>query len=464
MAAVSRPHEAWLTGSTVDALSTALGEPSAVLAARRAAHEAFLELALEPDPLYRKYGYFAGVDLTGVDPLARGAAVAPPAAPPSTVLVVHDASGTRVTMDPALGAAGVRVETLPEMIGAGGLDASGFLSTAEPPADRLAALGTALMNRGLRVALPDDLGVPVRLKDVTVLSRPHEALSVRRSIRLGRGSRLLVSEEVYSTQPVVGVQRLYGSSTDLEVGEGARAAYLTLHAPDTTTVSIYARSASLASSSRLGWVWSGFGGFRTKVRNHSILEGRACELEDLQTFYGLSDQSYDSSIRMTHRGTDTKGQSVTRGVFKDTSRGMSRGLVRIEHEARRTLSFLSEHAMLLSRGTRSDTIPILEILCRDVKATHSSSVAPVDPEKVFYLESRGVAESDAIRMIGEGFLSHVLERAPFADLREVLYPYLAARWEGRSIDWADRERVSLPPLEFRGADAETEWRFDTKLR
>ena len=72
---------------------------------------------------------------------------------------------------------------------------------------------------------------------------------------------------------------------------------------------------------------------------------------------------------------------------------MSRGLVRIEKEARKTISYLSEHAMLLSRGARSDTIPILEILCRDVKATHSSSVAPVDPERIFYLESRGLPES-----------------------------------------------------------------------
>ncbi|EQD30836.1 SUF system FeS cluster assembly, SufBD, partial [mine drainage metagenome] len=53
-------------------------------------------------------------------------------------------------------------------------------------------------------------------------------------------------------------------------------------------------------------------------------------------------------------------------------------------------------------GARSDTIPILEILCRDVKATHSTSVAPVDPDRVFYLESRGHPTSSAVRMIGRG--------------------------------------------------------------
>ncbi|MGI0053464.1 MAG: SufD family Fe-S cluster assembly protein, partial [Thermoplasmata archaeon] len=147
------------------------------------------------------------------------------------------------------------------------------------------------------------------------------------------------------------------------------------------------------------------------------------------------------------------------------SQGVSRGLVRIEKDARKTLSFLSEHAMLLSRGARSDTIPVLEILCRDVKATHSSSVAPVDPEKVFYLASRGIGESDAIRMIGEGFLAHVLDRAPIVDLREHLYPILAARWDGHPVLFTDGPGgPALPPLSAKGANDAAEWRFDAKLR
>jgi Fe-S cluster assembly scaffold protein SufB len=167
---------------------------------------------------------------------------------------------------------------------------------------------------------------------------------------------------------------------------------------------------------------------------------------------------------MTHVATDTHGQSITRGVFRDDSRGMSRGLVRIEHEARRTISFLSEHAMLLSRGARSDTIPILEILCRDVKATHSTSVAPVDPEKVFYLESRGITTSDSIRMIGEGFLSYVLDRAPIARLRDVIYPSLATRWDGHEIAWNSDADPALPVLDVTGTESAPEWRFDAKLR
>ncbi|HEV2428895.1 MAG TPA: SufD family Fe-S cluster assembly protein, partial [Thermoplasmata archaeon] len=432
---------------------------------RERAARSYRELALEPNPLYRKYGYFAGVDLAGIDPRSRGPPVPVSPPDPNTLQVIHDASGTRTHLPEALRSAGVTLATLPEAWRPGGAGPSGFLRGIEDPKDRLTALALATFNRGYRLEIPSDCPKAVSVQEITVLSRPDEALSVRRSIRAGSGAHLLLSEELYSTGGAPPArQNLFASTTDLEVGARARVAQLTLHAPGLRTVSIYDRHATVGPKARLAWVWAGFGGFRTRARNRTFLEGNGSDVSDLQTFYGAGEQAYDSAVDITHIGTDTHGQSITRGVFRDQARGMSRGLVRIEKEARRTISYLSEHAMLLSRGARSDTIPILEILCRDVKATHSSSVAPVDPEKVFYLESRGLPRDEAVRMIGEGFLSHVLERSPIGGLRELAYPFLSARWDGRPIEWREGAYPTLPKLELLGTEAEPDWRFDQKLR
>lgn len=465
MAVVEARPDRWLSAEQVRELSHSLGDTAPMAEARRDAYRAFLEQPIEPDPLYRKYGYFAGVDLSDLEPQRRGARVPEPAAQPETIEVLHDAAGTRVRMPSALRDAGVTIATYPQILqnlpqGGG---AFGLVRGAPPIPDRLTALAVTLTNRAIEVAIPDHTSLPVRLKDVTVLSEPHQALSVHRRIRVGRGSRLLASEEVFTQGRGAG-QRLHGSTTEIEVGDDAQAAFLTVHAPDLETISLSGRQATVGARARMMWTWGGFGGFRTKSRNTTRLPGQGADVEDLQAFYGAGRQAYDSGVRIEHIGTDTHGQSITRGVFRDEARGMSRGLVRIEKDARKTVSFLSEHAMLLSKGARSDTIPILEILCRDVKATHSTSVAPVDPEKVFYLESRGIDQDDAIRMIGEGFLAHVLARAPFADLRDRLYPYLAARWDGRELAWDGAVSPSLPALEFTGAGPGTDWRFDAKLR
>ena len=70
---------------------------------------------------------------------------------------------------------------------------------------------------------------------------------------------------------------------------------------------------------------------------------------------------------------------------------------------------------------------------------------------------------DAIRMIGEGFLAYVHERAPVAGLRDLLYPTLATRWEGRDLSWAPGRFPTLPELDVTGTETAPEWRFDTKL-
>lgn len=462
--AVSAPSPEWISEVEVRDLSRVLGDPAAVRERREASFALFRALPMEPNPLYRQYGYFQGVDLRELKPTDIGPAVTLPPPIPGAVRLVHDASGTRVDIPPGVAGAGVKVRPLSELWKSHDEGTRSFLEGLEAPTDRLSALGLALLNRGYRLEVPDRLAEPLRVQDVTILSRPKQALSVRRDVRVGAEAQVLLTEEVYGAGSPMGGQRLFASSTNLSVGPDAKAVALAIHAPDRDTISIYHRQARVGTDARLAWLWVGLGGGVTKARNTTVLEGNGCNVHDLQTFFGDRSQSYDSAINLTHLGTDTRGESVTRGVFKDQSRGMSRGLVRIEKEARKTLSFISEHAMLLSRGARSDTIPILEILCPDVKATHSTSVAPVDPEKIFYLESRGVPEPDAVQMVSEGFLAHVYDRAPIGGLKDALHPLVATRWAGNDVDWSESAGPLLPALDVTGTELAPEWRFDAKLR
>lgn len=466
MEATAPLYAQWFDPDQVERLSSQLGDPPGFAASRRSAFEAYLNLPVEPDPLYRKYAYFRGTDLTRVSPSTGGPPVGLPPLPSRVIRIVHDASGSRVEFPEELRGSGVRIRTLPEILHAGDDTASAFLTGLDVTGgrmDKFEALSAAFLNRGIDLVVPDRCPVPVRVQDVTVLSQPREALAVRRRIHAGSQTRLIVSEEVYSTG-APDSQRYYGSLVRAETGDASRVAYLSVHAPDERVVSSYSRTATVGPNSQLAWVSAGYGGYRTRTRNYSDIVGNGGDLSDLQSFFGDRQQAYDSYVQITHRGTDTHGQSITRGVFRDEARGVSRGMARIEKEARKTVSYLSEHAMLLSKGARSDTIPVLEILCRDVKATHSSSVAPVDPERVFYLESRGIPRQDAVRMISEGFLAYVYDRAPIAGLRETLYPHLTSRWEGRPLAWVDGAYPALPAQELLGVEQGDEWRFDTKLR
>ena len=105
------------------------------------------------------------------------------------------------------------------------------------------------------------------------------------------------------------------------------------------------------------------------------------------------------------------------------------GMIEIGRKAKGTDSFLGEFAMLMTKQARSVTIPSLEIDQPDVRrASHSSSVGPIDESQVFYLMSRGVPRDVARKFIVLGFLEPVVARIPLPAAQDRLRQLLDEKW------------------------------------
>jgi Fe-S cluster assembly protein SufD len=88
--------------------------------------------------------------------------------------------------------------------------------------------------------------------------------------------------------------------------------------------------------------------------------------------------------------------------------------------AQKTDGYQSNPNLVLSEEARADSIPGLEILADDVRCTHGATVGKIDPEQVFYLNSRGIPTDQAKQLIVEGFFDPVMQRIPFERVRERL--------------------------------------------
>ena len=60
--------------------------------------------------------------------------------------------------------------------------------------------------------------------------------------------------------------------------------------------------------------------------------------------------------------------------------------------------------MLLTRGATANCKPELEIYADDVKCAHGASVGELDPDQLFYAQSRGLSAADAKALLLEGFV------------------------------------------------------------
>lgn len=85
--------------------------------------------------------------------------------------------------------------------------------------------------------------------------------------------------------------------------------------------------------------------------------------------------------------------------------------------------------MLLNKGAKAETIPELEILCDQVQCSHGATVGPIDPEMLFYLQSRGLNREDAVRTVVSGFVEPTLSRLP-QDLSGLMKEMILSKLQG----------------------------------
>ena len=179
------------------------------------------------------------------------------------------------------------------------------------------------------------------------------------------------------------------------------------------------------------------GGRVVRSRIDNRLEGDGSEVEQVEIVFGGRDQLFDLTAYTRHVGRDTTGNLLSKAVLQHGARAYVKGLISIEKTARGTDSFLGEFGMLLDKQSRSVTVPSLEIDQPDCRrAAHASSVGPIDPAQLFYLESRGITPDEARKFITLGFLEPVVARVPLEAEQERLWELLEAKWSDALGDGA----------------------------
>src|SRR5690606_18315290 len=79
------------------------------------------------------------------------------------------------------------------------------------------------------------------------------------------------------------------------------------------------------------------------------------------------------------------------------------GDVLIGREAAGTDSYEQNRNLVLTEGTRADSVPNLEIEIGDIEgAGHASTTGRFEDEQLFYLQSRGIPELEARRLVVRG--------------------------------------------------------------
>jgi len=426
----------FLSEEAARAASIAAGEPAWRLAARLDAVARAASQPAEPNQLFTPYLDLRAVRFGAVTLGAGARRVVDGGALPegASIVVDIDTHGARRTLGDDARRAGVIVD---DLAGALRSPVAGLVTRLEaddslPFEDPFAQVARGLSSLDLVIAVP----ARVRLEHPIVVrwaAGPAGAASVGRTfVVLGDGASASILEEHLPDDPDVDpatTQRLWWDTVEVVLGDGASLEVAALQDFDPDVIAIVNRHATLGEEAELHWALASLGAQLHRSRIDNRLVGRASSVQQVEIGFGRGGQLFDLTSYTRHIGTDTTGDLLSKGVFTNRSRGYIKGLIEITRSATGTDSYLGEFGMLLTKRSRSVTIPSLEIDQPNVRrAAHSSSVGPIDEAQVFYLMSRGVDRDTARRMIVLAFLEPVVARIPLPDVQDRLRELLEARW------------------------------------
>ncbi|QMS90445.1 Fe-S cluster assembly protein SufD [Nostoc edaphicum CCNP1411] len=130
----------------------------------------------------------------------------------------------------------------------------------------------------------------------------------------------------------------------------------------------------------------------------------------------LSDTHSAIALNYPHGTSD----QLHKCIVGDRAHAVFNGKVFVPKRAQLTNAAQLNRNLLLSSKARVDTKPQLEITADNVKCAHGATVSQLEDDEIFYLQSRGIDENDARKLLINAFAAEVINKIPVPSLREIL--------------------------------------------
>jgi Fe-S cluster assembly protein SufB len=123
-------------------------------------------------------------------------------------------------------------------------------------------------------------------------------------------------------------------------------------------------------------------------------------------------QHQDAGGKVIHGAPRTTSTIISKSISRGGGRTSYRGQVKVYPGCWDVKSTVRCDALLLDEDSRSDTYPYMDIEEERVTIGHEATVSKVGDEQLFYLQSRGIEEAEAAKMIVNGFVEPIVKELP----------------------------------------------------
>ena len=294
--------------------------------------------------------------------------------------------------------------------------------------DIFAAWNLALHRGGSFLYVPKGVKLEAPLQSLHWLSREGVSLSPRTVVIVEEGAEI-VFNDIYSSGSLK-KPSLVSPVTEVFAAKDAKVGWVTWQDWGPGVRHIARIRSHLDERASLNSLVVTLGGSFSRTWKECTLAGKDSRSEMLGLYFSHEDQHLEHWTVQDHRAPNTFSDLLYKGALADESRSVYYGTIKVSEQARGTDAYQANRNLNLSPKAKADTNPQLEIATNDVRCTHGATVGKINPEHLFYLNSRGIEKKVAEKLLVFGFFNEVLDRVQWSGMQENLAEVIRAKLEG----------------------------------
>lgn len=290
--------------------------------------------------------------------------------------------------------------------------------TALVPGDRAAVIASANSGeaRQIRITAGMKLAEPVRI----------------RVSGSGRENAHFVVEAEADSKAVVLFEHVgnavYSGNVEVIVGDRAELTLVSLQLWDDGAIHVGQHEAQVGAEAKYRHINVTLGGKAVRLTNNAHYAGERGSAELLGVYYVDAGQHLEHQTYINHNAPNCVSRVTYKGALQgEGAHSVWIGDVLISAEAEGTDTYELNRNLVLTEGARADSVPNLEIETGEIEgAGHASATGRFDDEHLFYLQSRGIPEDEARKLVVRGFFRELVQRIEIPEIQDRLMELIEA--------------------------------------
>jgi len=212
----------------------------------------------------------------------------------------------------------------------------------------------------------------------------------------------------------------YADNVEISVGDGGALTLVSLQTWADDAVHLSHHHARLGRDARLSHTAVSLGGAVVRLAPSVRYAGPGGDAELRGLYFADAGQHLEHRLFVDHAERNCRSRVSYKGALQgEEAHAVWIGDVIIRAAATGTDTYEYNRNLVLSDGTRVDSVPNLEILTGEVTgAGHASASGRLEDLHLFYLMARGIPFDEARRLVLRGFFGELIGQIEVPELRE----------------------------------------------